>query len=99
MIDPDEMFPPELAAELAEWNYGEMTYLDADSYDVECNWKLAMDTFGETYHFSSLHKDTLYSVFHGNVQCYDTFGINHRMILTRRQIVKVLSRNPCLATR
>ena len=86
VIDPDEMFPPELAAELAEWNYGELTYLDADSYDVACNWKLAMDTFGETYHFASLHQDTLFSVFHGNVQCYDTFGINHRMILTKRAI-------------
>ena len=86
VIDPDEMFPADLAAELAEWNYGELTYLDADSYDVECNWKLAMDTFGETYHFASLHKDTLFPVFHGNVQCYDTFGINHRMILTKRAI-------------
>ncbi len=85
-IDPSEMFPDDLADELAEWNYGELTYLDSDSYDVDCNWKLAMDTFGETYHFSSLHKDTLYNVFHGNVQCYDTFGINHRMILTRRSI-------------
>ncbi len=86
VIDPSEMFPDELAAELTEWNYGELTYLDSDSYDVACNWKLAMDTFGETYHFAALHKDTLYNVFHGNVQCYDTFGINHRMILTKRAI-------------
>lgn len=86
VIDPAEMFPEELAAELASWNFGELSYLDRDSYDVACNWKLAMDTFGETYHFSALHKDTLYNVFHGNVQCYDTFGINHRMILTRREI-------------
>jgi len=86
VIDPAEMFPDGLAAELADWNYGELEYLDADSYDVACNWKLAMDTFGETYHFSALHKDTLFGAFHGNVQCYDTFGINHRMILTKRAI-------------
>ncbi|MEM7322089.1 MAG: aromatic ring-hydroxylating dioxygenase subunit alpha [Actinomycetota bacterium] len=86
VIDPAEMFPEDLAAELAEWNFGELSYLDRDSYDVACNWKLAMDTFGETYHFAALHKDTLYNVFHGNVQCYDTFGRNHRMILTRRAI-------------
>ena len=85
-IDPGAMFPEDLAAELAEWNYGELTYLDSDSYDVDCNWKLAMDTFGETYHFAALHKDTLYNMFHGNVQCYDTFGINHRMVLTKRAI-------------
>lgn len=85
-IDPEAMFTEELAAELLEWDYGELEYLDRDSYDVACNWKLAMDTFGETYHFGALHKDSLFQVFHGNVQCYDTFGINHRMILTRREI-------------
>ncbi|HUW04149.1 MAG TPA: aromatic ring-hydroxylating dioxygenase subunit alpha [Acidimicrobiales bacterium] len=85
-IDLEGLFGDELSAELAHWNFGELSYLDRDSYDVACNWKLAMDTFGETYHFSSLHKDSLYNVFHGNVQCYDTFGINHRMILTRREI-------------
>lgn len=86
VIDPSTLFPEDLAAELAEWSFDKLTYLDSDSYDVACNWKLAMDTFGETYHFSALHKDTLYGSFHGNVQCYDTFGINHRMILTRRSI-------------
>ncbi len=45
-----------------------------------------MDTFGETYHFEALHSDTLANVFYGNVQCYDTFGRNHRMILCRRDI-------------
>ncbi|MEM9036703.1 MAG: SRPBCC family protein [Actinomycetota bacterium] len=91
-IDPASMFPDDLAAELAEWNYGELTFLDDDHYDVACNWKLAMDTFGETYHFAALHRDTLYNVFHGNVQCYDTFGINHRMILTRRAIDEMRQR-------
>ena len=45
-----------------------------------------MDTFGETYHFPVLHANTLSLVFHGNVQCYDTYGSNHRMILCRREI-------------
>ena len=59
---------------------------DLDAYDVACNWKLAMDTFGETYHFPALHKDTLANGFRGNVQCYDTYGRNHRMLLCRRAI-------------
>ena len=86
IIDVDELLTSDLAAEIAHWNLGELEYLGDDSYDVRCNWKLAMDTFGETYHFSSLHKDTLYASFHGNVQCYDTFGRNHRMLLCRREI-------------
>ena len=50
------------------------------------NWKLAIDTFGETYHFEKLHRDTLAPVFHGNVQLYDTYGRNHRMALCTRMI-------------
>jgi len=85
-IDVDELLTPELAAELAEWDLAELTHLGHDTYHVDCNWKLAMDTFGETYHFAALHRDTINLAFHGNVQAYDTFGRNHRMLLVRRDI-------------
>lgn len=86
MIDVDALLTPALADEIASWGFDELVHLDHDSYDVACNWKLAMDTFGETYHFSTLHKNTLFNGFHGNVQAYDTFGRNHRMLLVRRDI-------------
>jgi len=76
--------------EFPTWNFGGMVPINHDAYDTACNWKLAMDTFGETYHFSSLHKDMLFNTFHGNVQCYDddagAGGHSHRMILCRRDI-------------
>ena len=50
------------------------------------NWKLAVDTFGETYHFGVLHRNSLATYFHGNVQAYDTYGRNHRMSLCLRSI-------------
>ena len=74
VIDPDELLGAELAADLADWDLGELRWLGGDRYDVACNWKLAMDTFGETYHFLVLHADTLYGAFYGNVQCYDACG-------------------------
>ena len=76
-INLKKLLTQELLDELSLWNLGELEYLGNDVYDIACNWKLAMDTFGETYHFSSLHETTLYNAFHGNVQCYDTFGNNH----------------------
>ena len=76
----------ELLAELENWNFGLLEHLGGDTYEVDWNWKLAMDTFGETYHFESLHRDTLAMNFRGNVQCYDTFGRNHRMLLCKRAI-------------
>lgn len=75
-----------LAEDLAAWSLDGLVHMAEDAYDVRCNWKLAMDTFGETYHFEALHKDTLAASFRGNVQCYDTFGRHHRMLLCRREI-------------
>jgi phenylpropionate dioxygenase-like ring-hydroxylating dioxygenase large terminal subunit len=86
VVDVEAMLTPELSDELAQYDLGSLQYLGHDMYTVDCNWKLAMDTFGETYHFTTLHKDTLALGFHGNVQCYDTFGRNHRMLLCRRNI-------------
>ena len=50
------------------------------------NWKLAIDTFGETYHFGTLHRNSLAQDFYGNVQIYDTFERNHRMMLCLKSI-------------
>jgi len=85
-IDPQALLGAELDGEMESWRLDELVYLDRDTYDVACNWKLAMDTFGETYHFPTLHRDTINVFFHGNVQAYDTFGRNHRMLLVRREI-------------
>jgi phenylpropionate dioxygenase-like ring-hydroxylating dioxygenase large terminal subunit len=90
VIDLDTLLGEWFNDEFPTWNFGEMVPISHDAYDTACNWKLAMDTFGETYHFPSLHKDTLFNTFHGNVQCYDddddTGGHSHRMILCRRDI-------------
>ena len=85
-IDVDELLDDQLADELESWNFQELAHIGHDTYAAACNWKLAMDSFGETYHFTSLHLNTLAKEFYGNVQCYDTFGRNHRMLLVRHLI-------------
>lgn len=84
-IDIDDLLGG-LATEFDTWGFGPMVNIGRDTYDMRLNWKLQMDTFGETYHFKTLHRDTLSNTFRGNVQCYDTFGRNHRMILCMHAI-------------
>jgi phenylpropionate dioxygenase-like ring-hydroxylating dioxygenase large terminal subunit len=89
--DPDGSIDAEqllggLAPEFESWDFGRLTCTGNDSYDMQLNWKLAMDTFGETYHFETLHRNTLAMNFYGNVQAYDVFGRNHRMILCLKSI-------------
>ncbi len=50
------------------------------------NWKLAIDTFCETYHLNYLHPDTVAPLFHNNRATFAGFGRNHRMIAARRTI-------------
>jgi len=48
------------------------------------NWKLAVDTFGETYHLQHLHPDTVSPLFYSNRCTFKAFGPNHRMVAARR---------------
>ncbi|MDA0954669.1 MAG: aromatic ring-hydroxylating dioxygenase subunit alpha [Proteobacteria bacterium] len=84
-LDVDDMLG-ELAAEFAAWNFSEYRFQFATRYDHAMNWKLAIDTFGETYHFEVLHRNTLAENLYGNVQMYDTYKRNHRMNLCLRNI-------------
>lgn len=75
-----------LAPELASWDLENYNASGQTRFDHAMNWKLAVDTFGETYHFNVLHKNTLAADFYGNAQMYDTYGRNHRMMLCLRNI-------------
>ena len=75
-----------LDQEFETWDFAGLVHIGDDTYETPMNWKLAIDTFGETYHFEKLHRDTLAPIFHGNVQAYDTYGRNHRMTLCVRSI-------------
>ncbi len=75
-----------LGAELEAWNFAGCESHGRTTFEHAMNWKLAIDTFGETYHFNTLHRNTLAASFYGNVQMYDTYKRNHRMALCLRTI-------------
>ncbi len=75
-----------LDAELGGLALGDMIYQDEATIDMPLNWKLANDTFGETYHFSRLHRSTLGQLFHGDALAYEEFGRHHRFVIASREI-------------
>ena len=70
----------DLADDMAHWNLPEQVYAGSQVLEGRMNWKLAIDTFGENYHFDVLHRETLASDIKGNLQTHDTFGPNYRMV-------------------
>lgn len=79
----------ELGPELESHLLGEGVRVGSTTIDKQLNWKLANDTFGETYHFQKLHKDTLGRIFLGNNLHLKEFGRHHRFVTANRAIEQV----------
>ncbi|MEN9726133.1 MAG: anthranilate 1,2-dioxygenase large subunit [Pseudomonadota bacterium] len=85
VINVDEIlgdFGPELAA----WDLAKAEYAGESVLDMPVNWKIANDTFGEVYHFNTLHRNTLAHLLHGDVATYREFGRNHRICVPSKFI-------------
>ena len=50
------------------------------------NWKLAVDTYLEGYHFASLHPRTINPINHDNLMVFDAYGPHSRQGFPRRTV-------------
>jgi carnitine monooxygenase subunit len=69
-----------LAAELESWGIGRWSPLGEKVLDCPINWKLAIDTFAENYHFATVHKATFATIARSNCTVFDSFGPHHRLV-------------------
>lgn len=91
VIDAEALFQG-VAEDFESWRWDGYVLGLEQTLDMRLNWKLATDTFGETYHFKRLHKDTLAANFHGDVLSYRSYDRNHRMILCLKAIDELRGR-------
>jgi len=75
-----------LEEEIASWDFGRLRFHGESVIEGDLNWKLANDTFGETYHFERLHRNTLGQINYGDALAYEEFGRNHRFVIASRRI-------------
>lgn len=85
VIDIDELLGP-LADEIASHELAQLLHGGDKTITMNLNWKLANDTFGETYHFGKLHKNTLGKLYYGNNLHLQEFGRNHRFVTASKAI-------------
>ena len=88
-IDISKIMGAKLSKELESFDLSNYHYAGARTIDKKLNWKLANDTFGETYHFAKLHKNTINEIYQGNNLHFEEFGRNHRFVTANRGIDQV----------
>jgi phenylpropionate dioxygenase-like ring-hydroxylating dioxygenase large terminal subunit len=76
----------DLDEELASWEIGSWTPVGEKRLDADIDWKLAIDTFSENYHFATVHTTTFATVAHSNCTVFDSFGRHHRLVFPMRGI-------------
>ena len=81
--------------ELGPLSLGDLRLFGTTTFTRRLNWKLAVDTFCEAYHLSSLHRDTLAPLIHADFALFDAFGPHGRLIATRKSIVELDALEPC----
>jgi phenylpropionate dioxygenase-like ring-hydroxylating dioxygenase large terminal subunit len=69
-----------LADELESWGIGRWSPLGEKVLACPINWKLAIDTFAENYHFATVHKTTFATIARSNCTVFDSFGPHHRLV-------------------
>ncbi len=85
-LDVREVLGAELDDELGSFVMDQHQFLGTKTIDMQLNWKFANDTFGETYHFGKLHKNTLGQLYYGNNLHFELFGRHHRFVTANRGI-------------
>lgn len=54
--------------------------------EAPINWKLVVDTFLESYHISTLHRDTIAPIIHSNLSVFTPQGDHLRMVAPRKTL-------------
>jgi phenylpropionate dioxygenase-like ring-hydroxylating dioxygenase large terminal subunit len=79
-LDVEDLLGAELAAEFESYDISRHKFVGEKTIEMNLNWKFANDTFGETYHFGKLHKNTLGKLYYGNNLHLKEFGRHHRFV-------------------
>lgn len=76
----------DLGPELAGYHLEDYHYYESRPLAYRMNWKIAVDTFGESYHFKTLHPNTVGPILHHNLSFFEPFGAHHRKTFVRKTI-------------
>ncbi len=74
-----EAYLGSFAPELAQMGFERANPVRKTRLDVAANWKYAYDTYGEGYHFATLHPTSIARTAHSDMVVHDKFGLHARI--------------------
>ena len=83
-----------MAEEFSPYGFGAWPMYASRRFTFRMNWKIAVDTFLEPYHFPFLHQNTVGPIFIGNLCLYDGFGPHLREVLPRHTVREMRDMSP-----
>jgi phenylpropionate dioxygenase-like ring-hydroxylating dioxygenase large terminal subunit len=78
--------------EIADYGLNDFVLVEARENTWDFNWKLVLDTFTESYHIRSLHKNSIAATYLSEVSICDTFGPHPRMIGLLKSVLDEVSK-------
>lgn len=91
-IDVDA-FLGDFASEIAHLELEKAQPIRSSAIPCEANWKYALDTYGESYHFASLHPTTIGQLAFSNIMIYDNYGLHARLAFPRAEFMEYQDRD------
>ena len=83
-----EHFLEEIAPEFCGFGFEVMNTLETRRFEVDANWKLVAGLSHESYHFATLHRDSVAAFLHANA-VFDTFGSHSRWAFPMKGIERL----------
>jgi phenylpropionate dioxygenase-like ring-hydroxylating dioxygenase large terminal subunit len=80
----------ELAPEIADWHLDRFRFFDVREGVFDANWKLIHDTFMESYHIFSLHRDSLAPDMLSTPFVGQLCGAHARGVVMRKEVTRLL---------
>ncbi len=82
----------DFAEEMERLDFARSEPVMEQKFQSSSNWKFAMDTYLESYHLTSLHRDTFAHVFEANLFVLDMFGPHYRFTFPHKGLGKWIGR-------
>ncbi len=85
-------FLGEFAPVIEQLELGQFKPVQSSALQARTNWKYALDTYGEGYHFGTLHASTIGVTHFPNVAVFDAFGPHWRLNFAARALAGLVGR-------